>query len=262
MNQNIKNMHRLTFLIVVFATVLVSCQKKAGTSSVVPFLSDFVEVEPYSPYSGNGIDQSYLKVIDGSNIYYFNNTVLDTIGFAVDTINHFKDKAGNSIFDTLWITKDYGTWPDTTAEGMYEVNFPVEQYDLGHNSIPLTFTYNVRKTISNGGSLDLSGDYTRNGSPVTITKISNGNFVLSNAFVPPRITPVMINVDASNKVSIPDVKTGFFPGSNGTPLTIRQAQFYNIRYSQIGGSAGAGDTLVVTVKRTDVAPAITKFIRQ
>lgn len=261
MNQNIKNMRRLTFLIVVFATLLVSCQKKAGSSTVVPFLNDFVEVEPYSPYSGIGPDQSYLKVIDGSNIYYFNNTIPDTLGFAVDTINHFQDKAGNIILDTLWLTKDYAEYPDTTADGMYEVFIPVEKYDLGRNTTPFNFTYNVRHTIANGGSLDLSGDYKRSGSDVTITKISNGNFVLSNAFVPPRVTPVLINVDASNNITIPDVKTGFYGGSSGA-LTIRQAQFYNIRYSQIGGSPGTGDTLVVTVKRTDVTGAVTKFIRQ
>lgn len=259
MNLNIKNMHRLTFFMVVFTVLLSSCKKKTESSTVTEFKSDMVEVEPYSPYSGIETDQSYLKVIDGSNIYYFNNNIPDTLGFAVDTINKFRDKAGN-IVDTLWLTKDYAEFGDTTSEGFKEVFIPVVKYNLGHNETPFNFTYNVRKTISNGGSLDLEGDYQKGAALLHITKISAGNFVLDNAFASPRITPVMIYVDGSNTVTMPDVKTGFYGGSAGA-LTVRQAQFYNIRYSQIGGSPGAGDTLVFTVKRTDVSGAVTKLIR-
>jgi hypothetical protein len=261
MNQNIKNMRGLTFLMAALTVLLAaSCQKKAEQSNQLEFKNDFVEVEPFSPYSFIGPDQSYLKVIDGSNFYFFNNVIPDTLGYAVDTINKFQDINGN-IVDTLWLTKDYAVFPDTTADGMYEVFIPVEKYNLGHNTTPFNFTYNVKHTISGGGSLDLEGDYTRSGSPVHITKISQGNFVLDNAFVPPRITPVLIYVDGSNTITIPDVKTGFYGGSTGA-LTIRQAQFYDIRYAQIGGAPGAGDTLVMTVKRTDLAGAVTRFIRQ
>lgn len=260
MNQNHINMRRLTFFMVAFTVLLSSCKKKTDASAQVEFKSDIVEVEPYSPYSGIETDQSYLKVIDGSNIYYFNDNVPDTLGFAVDTINKFRDKAGN-IVDTLWLTKDYAEWGDTTSEGFKEVFIPVVKYNLGHNETPFNFTYNVRKTISNGGTLDLEGDYKNGASNVHITKISQGNFVLSNAFALPRVTPVMIYVDGSNTVTVPDVKSGFYGGSAGA-LTIRQTQFYNIRYSQIGGSPGAGDTLVMTVKRSDLNGAVTRFVRQ
>jgi hypothetical protein len=260
MNLNTINMRRLTFFMVVFTVLLSSCKKKTESSTPTEFKSDFVEVEPYSPYSGIGPDQSYLKVIDGANIYYFNNNIPDTLGFAVDTTNKFRDKAGN-IVDTLWLTKDYAEFGDTTSEGFKEVFIPVVKYNLGHNETPFSFTYNVRKTISNGGTLDLEGDYKKGSTLLHITKVSQGNFVLDNAFASPRITPVMIYVDASNTVTIPDVKTGFYGGSAGA-LTTRQAQFYAIRYAQIGGSPGAGDTLVFTVKRTDVAGAVTKLIRQ
>ena len=261
MNQNIKNMRRLTFLMLVFTGLLPSCSVKPDKSSVLEFLSDNVEVEPYSPFSDLSTDQVYLKVVDGSAVYYFNNVIPDTLGFAVDTINKFVTKEG-AIVDTLWLTKDYAEFGDTTSEGFKEIFIPVEKYNRGHNAPPFNFIYQVRKTKSGGGSLDIAGSYKRGSATIIITKISTGNFVLSNGVNPPRKAPVIAYVDGDNKVSIPDTKIGAYQGSAGA-LTIRQSEFFKIRYSQIGGSPGAGDTLVYTYKRTDnSALNLVKLIRQ
>jgi hypothetical protein len=257
MNLNKINMQRLTIFSLVFFTILVSsCKKDTNTSTVTPFLSDYVEVDPFT-------DQGYLKVVDGANIYYFNGVIPDTIGFAVDEINKFVAKDG-SIVDTLWLTKDYAEFGDTTSDGFKVVNVPIEKYNRGHNSTPMTFNYHVVHTISNGGSLDLEGTYHRisPSGTVDIFKVSAGNFVMETVFIPSRFQPGAVFVDASNTITIPDTYSGYYAGSFGA-LTIRQAMFFKIRYAQVGGSPGVGDTLLYSYKRTDVnAPVNVKLVRQ
>jgi len=253
------------FALTVIAVIgMQSCNKdKFQFSDSVNFKTDAVEVQSFTPSGLNSLSPGYLLVIDGATHMYFNSNIPDTLGYAVDTINQFRTLDGR-IVDTLWITKDYVPFPDTTSDGIHDVLIPIDKYNLGHVSPPLSFDLAVFSTSSNVGTLDLEGDYLRSGVPIHITKISQGNFAIDNIT---RGYPNMIYVRPDNVIEIPTILTGAhntgLPTDYQADLSVRHNQFYDIRYGLLNPpTPGPGDTLIYSSKRIGSGPVTNKLFRQ
>jgi len=253
------------FAIAALVIGMQSCKKdKFQFSDSVTYKSDTIEVESFTPSGLNELSGEYLLVIDGATHLYFNGPIPDTLGYAVDPVNKYVTLDGQ-VVDTLWITKAYVPFPDTTAPGIYDVLIPIDKYNRGHVSPPLSFSLNIFNTSSNVGTLDLEGDYLRSGVPIHITKISQGNFACSN--IRSGGTPNMIYVHSDNSIEIPMILIGShisgLPTNYQADVSERHTQFYGIRYGiKNPPTVGAGDTLIYFSKRVGSAPALNRLFRQ
>lgn len=235
--------------------MLSSCKKENPDSTPVEFLSQDIQVYAFT-------EPSYLKVVNTDGSYqYFPDVIPDTLGFAWDTINKFIDIHGNLV-DTLWVTKDYiPANTDTTSEGYRAVFIPIEKYNRGKIGLPFSFNHQVANAISSPGSLDIAGSYKKGTTSYTISKITEGTFLINKAYVLSGIPQAnVIYVNSDNTLTMPPQMTGFSWGSDGALAEV-ETFYYNLSYALKNATVGTGDTLNFTAKRTSRAAAVNKLIR-
>ena len=255
MKINIKTMHKLIMLSLVFAAFLPSCTKnKTGSSNVNSFISqDNIEVEGFT-------NRGYLKVYTGSGNYlYFQDVIPDTLGFAADTVNKFITRDGR-VVDTIWFTKDYLESPDTTSEGYRVLYIPVEKYNRGRIASTFEFNFQAASVRSDEGTLDIAGTYKKGAATITITKVGTGTYVIDNAVAASQTQPNVIYVKPGNSLEMPNNRTGFGLGTAGASADVTTA-YYNISYSP-SATSPVGDTLRYTYKREARAPVKVTLLRQ